>query len=287
MASTTTRTRKPSTRTRKPKVETPVETPVEAPEAEAPSTEIAIVEKVAPPVDAQALASLNALTDEAQEALAAEQAGFALAGEAFHKAARAIRDIRDGKLVEKAGIVDEDGVTPLTFAQYVVRNFNRTSDLGDKYARAGNVLDRLQKELGDDIAKFPLPLTEGATRPMGKLLAQSKGNSKKLSTAYKQAFNLAETAAKKDGFVPTVVIPSASQVKAAVTDQVRSSGVNGSTKAPKTPSGNTDGVAAKLRKIHADNFAHVEWATFISIVAETAEVAHVAAKGVLRTIEQA
>ena len=265
MASTT--TRKPRTRKNTPKAVEPKGTDLvpATPDAEKPVTK---------PVDPATLERLNTLTDEAQAAFVASSQAADTSAQAFWTAAEAIRVIREEKLVEA---VHGDA---LSFADYCVQHFNVSRDLGDKYVRAGQVIARLRKELGEDA---PLPKSEGVTRLLGAALNADKNGRKKLTskvwtTANDEAQKRADEKATKGGFVAPVASVTVKDVTLARKAVLP---VNGSTQAPRD---NTDHLSAKLRKIHAESFAQIEWATFISIVAETAEVAHVAAKGILRSI---
>lgn len=263
MASTTTKTRTP--RTRKPKA---VETPVETPEVPA-STEIV---KVAPKVDVEALNRLNALTDEAQAAIEAGEQANQAAGAAFWAASEALKEIRLKGLVEKSGITAEDGVTPLTYTQYVALHFHRSADYGLKYAKAGEVLERLRKELSEDEQKqFPLPLTESAARPLVTLLkTDPKGQKKHVSKAWKKAY---EVATPKDGFIPTVIVPSQTDARKAADEVAKKARpvATGSNIRPADES--TDKTLKALRKLHTETYSEIKWATFVALIAEGASFA--------------
>src|SRR5262245_26532080 len=279
MASTTT-TRKPSTRKRAtkatevaPALAEAIQDAPEAPEA-TPSTDLV---PTPPKVDTAALARLNALTDTAQAAIEAGDAADKAAGAAFWAAAEAMREIREGDLVTKSGIVDENG-KPMGYIAYAQKHFGRGADYALRYAKAGKVLDRLRAELTpEQQEQFPLPLTESAARPLVTLLAQDNGRNKKIAKAWMKAYEVAAEDETKGGFIPTVIVPSQSHARKAADALRDRKGVNPNT--PNVmPASEAEAKAeaktlAALRKLHAETYSETAWPTFVAIMIEGAAFA--------------
>lgn len=156
----------------------------------------------------QAKADLASLTEQAREGLSQFESGFV-------KAARAVSRIRDEKLVEAVFGPEK------SFADYCAENFSISRDVGDKYARAGLIYDRIVADLGTEAENLALPVGEYQLRPMGKLL-KSDPKKKLFGKVWKESIVKAE---KKGGFVAK---PTAEDVREAISSKAKDFAVSGS-----------------------------------------------------------
>lgn len=214
---------------------------------------------VLPSIDLeQAKTDLASLTAQAKDA-------FAESGNAFAKAARALARIRDEKLLDAVHGVDEKGKPNLTFEQFCENEFGVTRDMGDKYARAGLIYNRIIQDLGSDAEQLALPTAETQLRPLGKLL-KSDPKKKLFGKVWVEA--LAE--GEKKGFVNK---PTVDNVRTALTRKARSFAPNGSTtsgtRGPKTREVHLTDESTAAQKALAElvkSYSDVPVATFRSIL---------------------
>lgn len=242
----------------------------------APSTHLALVTETTPEpvktreVDPVVLKRLNKLTNEAQTLFVKSKTKTDESAKFFWQGAQKIREIREGNLVEA---VHGDS---MSFAQYISVNFKVTRDLGDKYVRAAKVIERLHAELGEDIARYPLPATEGAARGLTVVLEKDPKGEKKLASAlliatHNVAEEIAAEQAAKGGFTAPEPVISARAVKIARAKLKLNSKPKPKPK-PKLPAEASD-LAKALFKLTTETYSEIPFDTFMDIAREGIKLA--------------
>lgn len=188
---------------------------------------------------ADATALLGTLTADAK-------AGLDTAANGFEQAAKAIKRIREEKLVETAQPTDDKG-NVLDFKAYCERHFALDRAAADRYAQAADVIAAIRKHAPET----PLPAGEGQTRKLATLLKRPQG-AKEIGKVWK-------TATDKAAEVKGVRAIPTGKLIAEVGEKLEYF----AKPTPKVP----EGLDATLHAVYAKLDAEISWDGFLEIAA--------------------